>query len=247
GHRRLRAEPVMHALAALSWDPQIRGAVVLGTAILILCGSVYLLLATNLGARLGFLVAVAGLTGWLAVLALVWAVYGKGDTGPEPTWKVQTVVSGALGQTARPPLDRFPGGWKKLASDSPARGEAEAVVDAELTKGPSAQTLGFSSTSDYVPLVGYEQGGQKYEFFRHRPHYAVIQVQGRVAQKAKAGAAPPKPEADATKPVVTILLVRDLGSLRLPSAVISIASFPPFRVTTYLLPHPHQTAMPAPA
>src|SRR5439155_695086 len=135
--------------------------------------------------RLGFLVAVAGLTGWLTVLALVWAVYGKGDTGPEPTWKVQTVVSGTLGLTARPPLDRFPGGWKKLASDSPARGEAEAVVDAELTKGPSAQTLGFSSTTDYVPLVGYEKGGQKYEFFRHRPHYAVIQVQGAVAQQAQ--------------------------------------------------------------
>jgi hypothetical protein len=235
----------MHALAALSWDPEIRGAVVLGTAILILCGSVYLLLATNLGARLGFLVAVAGLTGWLTVLALVWAVYGKGDTGPEPTWKVQTVVSGTLGQTARPPLDRFPGGWKQLASDSPARGEAEAVVDAELTKGPSAQTLGFSSTSDYVPLAGYEKGGQNYEFFRHRPHYAVIEVQGAVAQQAKAGAAPPKPEADTTKPVVTILLIRDLGSLRLPSAVISFASFIIFAVTIYVLHRRDKIAMAA--
>ena len=51
-------------------------------AVLILPGSVYLLLATNMGARVGFLLAVAGLTGWIAVLASRGMVYGIGHQGP---------------------------------------------------------------------------------------------------------------------------------------------------------------------
>ena len=84
-----------------------------------------------------------------------------------------------------------------------------------------------------------------HEFFRHRPHYAVIQVQGAVAQQTKAGGAPPKPAPDKAKPVVTILLIRDLGSLRLPSAIISIASFIIFAVTVYVLHRRDKIAMAA--
>ena len=35
-------------------------------------GSIYLLLATNIGARLGLLVVLAGLFGWLSILTLTW-------------------------------------------------------------------------------------------------------------------------------------------------------------------------------
>ena len=38
------------------WDPTILGVLVVLSAVGLFCGSVYLLLATNLGARLGFLV-----------------------------------------------------------------------------------------------------------------------------------------------------------------------------------------------
>ena len=44
-----------------TWSPFIRGILVVLIGVGVLCGSVYLLLATNLGARLGFLVAMAGL------------------------------------------------------------------------------------------------------------------------------------------------------------------------------------------
>ena len=40
-------------LAALSWNPQIKGALIVLTAVLILCGSVYLILSTNTGAAAG--------------------------------------------------------------------------------------------------------------------------------------------------------------------------------------------------
>ena len=46
---------------------------------------VYLLLGTNLGARLGFLVTLAGL-GWMFLMGIIWAVYGIGLRGVEPSW-----------------------------------------------------------------------------------------------------------------------------------------------------------------
>ena len=52
----------VHLLAGIAWDPQIRGALIVLAAVVLLPGTIYLLLATNLGARVGFLVAVAGLT-----------------------------------------------------------------------------------------------------------------------------------------------------------------------------------------
>ena len=52
-----------------------------------LCGSIYLILATNLGARLGFLVTLAGLTGWLLLMGIIWMIYGIGLKGPEPSWE----------------------------------------------------------------------------------------------------------------------------------------------------------------
>ena len=55
-----------HAAARRTlWDPTILGVLVVISAIGLFCGSVYLLLGTNLGARLGFLVAGACLTGFM--------------------------------------------------------------------------------------------------------------------------------------------------------------------------------------
>ena len=89
-----------HALvAALQWDPHIRGALIVLTAFLILPGSVYLLLATNMGARLGFLLAVTGLTGWLFLMGIIWTVYGIGLKGRAPEWVTKELVTGRTGET----------------------------------------------------------------------------------------------------------------------------------------------------
>ncbi len=50
------------------WNPTILGVLVVLSAIGLFCGSAYLLLATNLGGRLGFLVAFASLTGFMVLL-----------------------------------------------------------------------------------------------------------------------------------------------------------------------------------
>ena len=69
---------MLHLLAVLAaekktlWDPTILGVLTVLSGVVLFCGSVYLLLATNLGARLGFLVAATALTGLLTLLATLW-------------------------------------------------------------------------------------------------------------------------------------------------------------------------------
>lgn len=81
-------------LGAFQWDPGFRGVLTVVVAVAILCGSVTLILSTNSGARLGFLLSVAGLAGWLFVMGTVWSAYGIGPKGPAPTWKTVDIVQG---------------------------------------------------------------------------------------------------------------------------------------------------------
>jgi len=77
---------------AFGWEPEIRGITVVLIIFLVLCGSVYLLLATNLGARLGMLVALAGFFGWMTIMGAIWWVYGIGYQGSLPSWRPVEVI-----------------------------------------------------------------------------------------------------------------------------------------------------------
>ena len=88
GHRRVREEPVMlSALLAINWELELRGmlTVIIGTSVLM--GSVYLILGTNMGARLGFIVTLTGFAGWMALMGGIWWIYGIGLKGAAPEWK----------------------------------------------------------------------------------------------------------------------------------------------------------------
>src|SRR6476660_550706 len=76
----------MSFLAAIAFDPAIRGVLVVMVAVACLFGSVYLILATNMGIRNGFLIALAALTGWTFSLGIFWTIYGIGMVGTSPTW-----------------------------------------------------------------------------------------------------------------------------------------------------------------
>jgi hypothetical protein len=82
-------------VAAITWDPFIRGVVILALFIILLPGSVYLVLSTNTGARLGFLLAGAGLSGMIALLAIMWIVLNStADIGRANSWYPLAVVTG---------------------------------------------------------------------------------------------------------------------------------------------------------
>src|SRR4029077_2087691 len=79
------------------WNPTILGVLVTLSAIGLFCVSVYLLLATNLGARLGFLVAAAGLSGFMVLLSCLWLTTASPLNtlkGRVPTWKAVESLKG---------------------------------------------------------------------------------------------------------------------------------------------------------
>jgi len=80
--------------AGLAWDPEIRGFLAVLTGVVVLMGSVWLLLATNTGTRLGTLLALAGFFGWMTIMAAIWWIYGIGYRGDAPTWQEVEIVEG---------------------------------------------------------------------------------------------------------------------------------------------------------
>ena len=246
----------MHLLAALSWDPQLRGAFIVLLALVVLPGSVFLLLMTNVGAKVGFLLAAAGLAGWLFVLNIVWLGYGIGYKGTAPSWVVKEIVSGDLvaHSTIKPvvgapgnPATAFPHGWTFLPAGNSTLAQAVPVADKSLippTPGTSAASpfpAPFKTTQDYVDIGGWTKGGHNYLvnlfgykiywrirhhyiYVKHQPHYLVIRVQPSLPSVTLQGAAATLPAADASRPLVSVVMLRDVGSLRLPPILGAISS-----------------------
>ena len=231
-------------MLALTWNPQVRGGLYVLTAVVILCGSGCLILSTNLGARLGFQAAAAGLTGFLVIIGSTWWVYGIGPKGEAAIWVPRFTVQGDLGQTGGEILAGFPRGWKELELTDPAVADALPVSDAELTGGEGGGGL-FQSGADYLPVAALEKGGETYGPFGifnfrplnlfHKTHYLIIQVKAVVHQEAVPGAAPPRPRVDENATPAAVVMVRDLGSLRLNPAVFTIASGLLFGLLVYQL------------
>jgi hypothetical protein len=244
----------------LTWDPQIRGALILVTAITILCGSVYLLLATNLGARLGFLVAVAGLTGWMTLLGLMWTITPSttGPKGRDPHWKVKGVVTGNIGPTAPAPLQvslKDKKVWKELPEEDPQRAEIITTSEEFFTTDPAGGSYGIKKSADYIVEDAWSRGGERkgpggwlnFRPFnvRHTPHYAVVRMHPTIEQTAAPGQAPPTPKVDPTKEAYSVLLVRDLGTRRLPVFMFALGSGILFAVTLSVLHRRDKEAMAA--
>jgi hypothetical protein len=179
---------LVHAavLATITWDPFIRGLLIAVSAFLILPGSVYLLLATNTGVRLGFLIAAAGLTGWIFMMAVIWAIFGIGDVGRAPSWHVLEVVQGDLAgvntvsgikdlpadpTSVAPPKTAAGHHWWEISScddniwhkiDPAKLGDPQAAADKVLVPSTTstakpAFTAPFKSADQYTPLDGFEK------------------------------------------------------------------------------------------
>jgi hypothetical protein len=233
-------------LSGITWDPFIRGVLIVVTAFLLLPGSVYLLLATNTGVKLGFLIAMAGLFGWISLMAAIWSIFGIGMQGRVPAWKIQEVITGdqsALSQqNTVSVLTDFPKGWTVLppAKFSDPLAAADKVLAPNAFPVPQGQTppkppINFTSPykapTDYIAVAAYDKNkdaGVVFTLHRHKfyrpgrpPHYIVLAVQA-VRPTLATGGPPPKPVPDATKPITWVVMVRDLGSVRQPSLVISV-------------------------
>jgi hypothetical protein len=230
-------------LGSLSWEPQIKGGLYVLIAVMILPGSAYLLLATNTGARLGFLLAFAGFTGFMVILGSVWWIYGIGPKGPAPVWETEVVAVGDLGDSNAAVLAGFPKGWHHVEPNDPAVADAQPVVDGALTGGANGGGI-FKSSNEYLVTAAYEKGGETYGplglNFRpfnvfHKPHYLAVQVQPVLHHEAVQGQPAPKPAPDPSREPVTVVMVRNLGSKRLNPGVATVSALLLFLLVCYQL------------
>lgn len=248
---------------AINWMPEIRGILTVLIAVVVFCGSVYLLLATNVGVRLGFLVAIAGLAAWMASMGAVWWAYGLGLKGRDPTWEpasgvnlIRTPTDLNASDTIEVRVDPDPnapfadqaaqaaaalesGGWRLLPEDDAQRGTAIASADEVIQ-----QEFELYAAGEYQALNVYDFGGERWpklgdklDFlaFRHDPHYVLVEFAPLVPQREEPGRAPATPVVDENQPHEYLLMVRDLGSKRQPATVITIGSLLIFGACCWML------------
>ncbi|HEV8297895.1 MAG TPA: hypothetical protein VGQ20_11375 [Acidimicrobiales bacterium] len=315
-------------IAGVGWDVTIRGILVVLTGVGVLIGSVWLLLSTNMGTRVGTLLTFTGFFGWMFIMGITWWMFGIGWKGDPPSWKALDINYNELPSSPVKVAERLtepttlPRAYdlvvqsndeaakKEFASDIPAdrlegldaaaqaKARADwdvrnksttlselAAVAPELTKnldygkgwkllstaqsGEAAATASaqlvahgdFSASTEFKVLNAYELGGKPklpdnpnrwdritHELgsmikFRHPPRYAVVQVQKVIAQPTVAGEAPPRPVVDPSQPIVSVIMERDLGSLRLHSALITIGSLLLFIVSATMLHYRDKESM----
>ena len=243
----------MHSLDLLAitvtWDPFIRGVLIVALAALVLPGSVYLVLSTNLGARVGFMTAIAGLSGWILLMTIVWAVFGIGAQGRVPSWKLNEIITGDMAQSTTVP--GFPHGFRQVDAAEPEHGDAAADVDKLLASSVAGSASGsasrftppFSTPDEYILVNVFRKDAttvwhirkHKITPFGHDKHVDVVQVRPVVKQPPNPDGTPVKPIADLSKPITTVVLTRDLGSVRQPPLFIGLAALIIFGVTTFTL------------
>ncbi len=95
-------------LSAITFDPTIRGILVVLVAVGVLVGSVYLIIATNTGLRNGFLIAMAALTGWCFSMGVFWTIYGIGMVGQSPSWTAKEINFDRNASTVTEHVDKLP-------------------------------------------------------------------------------------------------------------------------------------------
>ena len=95
-------------LSAITFDPTIRGILVVLVAVGVLVGSVYLIIATNTGLRNGFLIAMAALCGWCFSMGIFWTIYGIGMVGQSPSWTAKEINFDRNTSTVTEHVDKLP-------------------------------------------------------------------------------------------------------------------------------------------
>jgi len=252
---------MLSTLFAINWQPELRGIVVVLIAAVVLIGGTYLVVGTNVGARLGFLLVIAAFFGWMMTMGAIWWTYGIGLKGPTPFWhpaepvtivRDSSLMVGAEILKVEPTLGGDPvanaasistqlqtEGWHLLDEADPQRGQAVAASDAIL----QIEAKEFPAGS-YLSVAVYDRGGERFpkindslDFFAffHKPRYALVEVAPVVPQHVEPGRAPARPVVDTAQPHRYVHMLRDLGAKRQPAMFITFGSGLIFLMLCWLL------------
>jgi hypothetical protein len=220
------------------WYPTILGILAVVSAIVLFMGSIYVLLGTNVGARLGFLVTFTSLMGFLMILSLLWLTTASPLESPKGRVAGWTAIENVSDLAkAKTPAVHGINTKQNVASTTDASNVAAAVDLALITK-KSTPTITytpndnrfakFDAITDFMVLQTYTVGGSKPQFwkgeFNHATKYAVVEYCATAPQTQTFGLPPLPPEcasgADAQRGFVVVKY--DYGTLRLPPFIVFV-------------------------
>jgi hypothetical protein len=220
------------------WYPTILGVLVVIAAVVLFMGSVYLLLGTNLGARLGFLVTFTCLMGFLMILSTLWLTTASPLESPKgrvASWSVIENVTD-LGKAKTEAVHGI--NSKQHRASSTDASNVAAAIDAALVTKVSTPTVTytpndnrfakFQDVTQYMKLQTWTVGGSQPQFwkgeFNHATKYAVVEYCATAPQQQTFGLPPLPPQcasgADAQRGFVVAKY--DYGTLRLPPFVVLV-------------------------
>ncbi|MEM9522162.1 MAG: hypothetical protein AAGA37_22840 [Actinomycetota bacterium] len=127
----------------LEWDPHVRGFLAVLAGFVVWMGSIWIIVSSNSGVRLGTLLSLAGLFAWMAIMGSIWWIYGIGWVGDAPVWEEVEIVEGtddeghlffaALDEANALRTEALPIAYEKVIDAADA---AEALYGADwLTRG----------------------------------------------------------------------------------------------------------------
>jgi hypothetical protein len=212
------------------WDPTIIGILAPLSGVFLFCGSAYLLLSTNLGARLGFLVAASALSGFMVLLSTLWLTTStplESPKGRSADWKVLE-VDNSYSDSKLAPIHTITQDGKALPPElaTTIRSFLDSafikVVPPVGVKAPNQPFANFVQGSNYLTdnasqgLKTYQIGGGNRAIFWHKPQYAAVMFCPALAQPVPFGQPPATPKCDPDQAKKVAVLVYDYGSIRLP-------------------------------
>ncbi len=236
------------------WYPTILGVLVVISAVALFMGTPYILLATNLGSRLGFMVTAAGLSGFMVLLSLLWLTNPSPVNtlkGRLPHWTaVEALDNGDVARSKIPAVQRI--NEEGSDADAAAITNLKAAVDTNLIRtksgvgeveaGAGSNFAIYEDATEYIVQKNQLTGGGKIfsqfdvstgggfpwiHVSLHKPLYGVItlcETDPALSATEVPFGEPPPKPACADSKRQVLVLERDLGSLRVPPFVTLIAS-----------------------
>ncbi len=234
------------------WDPTIIGVLVVLSGVVLFCGSAYMLLATNIGARQGFLVSFTALTAITMLLSALWLTTNtplnvpKGRVAEwqaasaDPAVAILDDLADSDIEAVRTIAENGDPVALKKGDDDPEgtveRGELRPAVEAALVvpeaEGGAEPEAGPLNQFDEAPAVltdldtlnAYVVGGGTKNVLWHEPRYAAVQFCSKLEVDVDLNAPIVDAECDEAEPTQWLVLEYDYGSLRLPNVFYFLVS-----------------------
>lgn len=198
-----------------NFDIFIQGIGAVVAAIVVFCGSIWLLLTMVLGARLAYFVTASVTLGFLLIMGIVWSFTDLGPVGELPTWKASSVVDDPAKIDFGPAQDYPEGPWKEADPNDEAQVTQASELEATATEEMEAAIeAGDITNFDDADSGAVDSGKTR-----------MLEQSGKLYGIATIEATPEAEAAGTGEGQVVVLAQYDFGNVYGPARMITGATF----------------------